>query len=534
MINSTILKSQTYVLTASVVAPLALLLLLAFVPVSRAADVIPQGEKIAAADTEVPSDVENVKATAADGAVDLSWNVAKDNLAVKGYKIYYGQQSVNTDGGSYTEGPVDVGNKISFTVSKLKNGTKYYFAVTAYDAAGNESENYSLEASATPALNLKAAADTQAPQVAKAEAVDKSHVRVTFSEKMILPAQHPESAFTIKNDASSALLTVKEAVMDPADKDNTGKIILLTTADQEANVSYVLTAGIALKDVSNNPIISGTSDTAQFTGTVLVAVNQQAGDPIVKTAGPRILSVQAKDTTHLEVVFSEPMTFKTNARDNFIITEKDTVTNVLDVKEAVLNTAKDAVTLTTGDQKAINYSLVVIDATNKDGLKIPLDVNAVDFMGGGTATSGTDQNPDTTGNGTVDNQNNPPADTVAPEDVTNFIGKVLKKLIVTLSWKGSADTAGDLAQYMLYMSTDGVNYGEGIPVSSDTKAFDVTDMVPKVKYFFKLTAKDKAGNESKGVITTYTLPGTGPELGLFLVGSLIAGRVAKKRKNLKK
>jgi len=58
-----------------------------------------------------------------------------------GYKVYYGASP-----GEYSE-VVDVGNVTSYTASKLPPGS-HYFAVTAYNSVGDESE-YSDEVSKT-------------------------------------------------------------------------------------------------------------------------------------------------------------------------------------------------------------------------------------------------------------------------------------------------------------------------------------------------------------------------------------------------
>jgi len=69
--------------------------------------------------------------------VTLQWdpNTEPDLL---GYKVYYGSSSRSYQFNN------DVGNKTTCTVSNLEDGKAYYFAVTAYDASGNES-NYSGE-----------------------------------------------------------------------------------------------------------------------------------------------------------------------------------------------------------------------------------------------------------------------------------------------------------------------------------------------------------------------------------------------------
>ena len=65
--------------------------------------------------------------------VTLAWdpNVEED---LAGYIVYYGTVSRDYD---YD---VDIGEETSCTISGLEEGIKYYFAVTAYDNEGNESQ----------------------------------------------------------------------------------------------------------------------------------------------------------------------------------------------------------------------------------------------------------------------------------------------------------------------------------------------------------------------------------------------------------
>ena len=66
-------------------------------------------------------------------SVDLEWNGNPDP-SVTGYNVYYGGASH-----SYTN-IVSVGNTTNATVGGLSEGQTYYFAVTAYDAFGDESD----------------------------------------------------------------------------------------------------------------------------------------------------------------------------------------------------------------------------------------------------------------------------------------------------------------------------------------------------------------------------------------------------------
>lgn len=73
----------------------------------------------------------------ADESVGLAWD-ANTETSLAGYKIHFGLESRN-----YSK-TYDVGNVTEYTVTGLSFNTVYYFAATAYDTAGNESD-YSNE-----------------------------------------------------------------------------------------------------------------------------------------------------------------------------------------------------------------------------------------------------------------------------------------------------------------------------------------------------------------------------------------------------
>ena len=81
------------------------------------------------------------------GSIDLSWLAASDNVAVTGYRLYRGTAS-----GVYGT-PTTLGDVTGFTDATAVTGTRYYYAVSALDAAGNEGPK-SPEASAVSADNL--------------------------------------------------------------------------------------------------------------------------------------------------------------------------------------------------------------------------------------------------------------------------------------------------------------------------------------------------------------------------------------------
>ena len=83
----------------------------------------------AAGTTSAPSPSQSPSVTLAWGANAPTTNPATNTV---GYRLYMGPAS-----GNYTQS-TDVGNSTTATVSALVSGSTYYFAVTAYDAAGAE------------------------------------------------------------------------------------------------------------------------------------------------------------------------------------------------------------------------------------------------------------------------------------------------------------------------------------------------------------------------------------------------------------
>jgi hypothetical protein len=104
-------------------------------------------------------------------------------------------------------------------------------------------------------------------------------------------------------------------------------------------------------------------------------------------------------------------------------------------------------------------------------------------------------------------------DITPPEDATNFNGENVEYK-AKLTWTASLNIAGDFKEYVLYKSNDGgKNYSVFKKLDLKTVTFEVAKLSPGKEYNFKLTAKDKKGNESVGVLTKVLipeLPATGP------------------------
>src|SRR5262249_10228065 len=149
------------------------------------------------------------------------------------------------------------------------------------------------------------------------------------------------------------------------------------------------------------------------------------------------------------VVFSEPVVLKPDGRENFIITEDQNIENTLDIQKVDLDSSKTMVTLTTAPQKAIKYNLIAIDVADNNGATISVENNATTFTG---MAPGAGENTQQASQEVSPSPVSPSGqDTTPPEDASNLMASMVKQLVVTLSWKQSANTAGDLANYVLYM-----------------------------------------------------------------------------------
>lgn len=478
-----------------------------------------------AADTELPSDVENLKAQGLNAAVKLTWDEASDDTGVAGYQVHYGLTSVTKKGQGYDE-VVDVKDVTQYTVENLENGKKYYFSVIAYDAAKNESESWAIEASATPTGEAGKAEDKTAPTVKKAEAVSQEEVKVEFSEAVVLPEDDPQDAFTIENEDTLELLKVVNAEMD--EEDDTDATIILTTDKQKEGQDYKLTVGIDIKDKASNSIVSGTSDTAKFTGTEKQKEDKSGDseDGDEDKQGPKVVKVESVDNTHFAITFDETIVLSIDPSTNFKVYKKGEPSKTIDVLGVKLGPNSDNVedataVITTAPLQKVTYVVEVIGLKDEAGNVVDGDGDMGEFEG---------KEPVDTDGGDTDGGE---SDLIPPKDVANFIAKAVvdaKKYVVNLKWEIPAENYDDVVEQILYQSEDkGENYDKKTSIEAGVDEYQVKDLDPG-EYWFKITQKDEAGNESKGVVTKVVLAETGPEMIGLLAMSLFLGRVVTRRK----
>jgi Concanavalin A-like lectin/glucanases superfamily len=132
------------------------------------------------------------------GDLTLAWN-ASTSSGVGGYKVYYGTSSKN-----YTSN-VDVGNTTAYKMIGLTNGSKYFFALKAYNTAKSIESSYSNEASATVATTTGATWTVCANEYGTCSVSGRREVRYGTS-----------TAFVTGVASGSVLCTSKAFGKDPA------------------------------------------------------------------------------------------------------------------------------------------------------------------------------------------------------------------------------------------------------------------------------------------------------------------------------
>lgn len=83
--------------------------------------------------TEIPPTPDPTPQPIGPAVATITWD-ANTEADLAGYKLYYSTDRTFPDPG------IDVGLVTTYTVDGLERGKTYYFAVTAYNTSGNESE----------------------------------------------------------------------------------------------------------------------------------------------------------------------------------------------------------------------------------------------------------------------------------------------------------------------------------------------------------------------------------------------------------
>jgi len=130
-------------------------------------------------------------------------------------------------------------------------------------------------------------------------------------------------------------------------------------------------------------------------------------------------------------------------------------------------------------------------------------------------------------------------DTTPPEDVTGLSAAATQVSgadpSVFLTWTGSADTDGDLVDQLLYVSRDGVLFGNNNPaydnglaysLGRSARSYQETGLEAGLEYTFRITTIDEVPNESAGASVIVTPTGAETEA-VTLAGALTTDTVLK-------
>jgi len=287
--------------------------------------------------------VQNLQATPFNGAAFLEWDEALDSNSMPAisYEVSYGESSVSEGLAAEYETVVDTGGATpSFVITGLSNGIRYYGAVKAVFASGEKSSLFSTEVLFTPSsvyanppagfYNAAPEEDTEAPIVESALALTQNLVKVTFSEDINLDIVLPELAFVITESLDSLTVVPVEKVEYKVDFAGEGEkeiihedIVFVTLMDplKDEETQYVVTVGAAIADMSENPIESGVTDFALFSGTVATEIpvaerplSTELGDALENPVVPPIAE-NSEDTTAPENVTAFAITSSARETD---------------------------------------------------------------------------------------------------------------------------------------------------------------------------------------------------------------------------
>ncbi|MDZ7356744.1 MAG: Ig-like domain-containing protein [candidate division KSB1 bacterium] len=250
------------------------------------------------------------------GGVIVSWdpNSEPDLL---GYKVYWGTSSRNYSNVK------DVGKLTNYTIQNLAEGAKYFFAVTAYDTAYNESD-FSVEVSYTVPIS-----DNTPPEIASASLKSSTELELVYTEPVEKSSAEMISNYQISGGVSIISVTLNV---------NQSSVRITTSPHQSG--SYIITVN-HVKDLAGNEIQTNSTASYQMVPEDL--------DP------PTITGIQILDANHVDVTFSEPINKATAENiSNY------SINNGVSILQAKLDQNGKTVHLTTSNhQPNVNYTLMI-------------------------------------------------------------------------------------------------------------------------------------------------------------------------------
>jgi len=109
-------------------------------------------------------------------SVAISWQASLSS-GVQGYKVYYGRDKNNL------ESFIDVGNALQANIFQLLSDTVYYFAIKAYDKAGNESQMSEIVSARTLVVSSQPETSSPLPNSKVSTALAKTQENQNVNQK---------------------------------------------------------------------------------------------------------------------------------------------------------------------------------------------------------------------------------------------------------------------------------------------------------------------------------------------------------------
>jgi hypothetical protein len=235
-------------------------------------------------------------------SVTLEWNPSTDP-SVTGYNIYYGAASR-----TYTN-KIDVGNSTNVTVNGLVEGVTYYFAATAYNILGAESD-YSAEVSYT----IPVPAGNQPPTLTAIPnlTINEDAAQQTVNMTGITAGPSESQPITITASSGNTAL-IPNPTVNYTSPSSTGSLNF--TPVPNANGSAVITVTVNDNQGSNN----------LFMRTFTVTVNPVNDPPTIDP----INSVTINEDGGLQTVNLSGITSGTNESQTLTVTASSSNTGLI-------------------------------------------------------------------------------------------------------------------------------------------------------------------------------------------------------------
>ncbi len=394
----------------------------------------------------VPSDVDNLTAEAQDKAVNLVWSPATDDGIIYQYKIYYGTSQVLEPDDSYDAHIVVDGELTEYLVGNLLNDVQYYFAVTAVDDQGQESDNYSPEASATPTLGGSSSGN---PEVLSAQHKAPNEILVTMSESVQVDSS--TDSFLVVHASDDEQIGISNTIV------NSEKVIILLSEDLIVGDQYFITATSGVEDMDGNPVSSGITDTID-----LFALDEFPVD-------------------EPEPVVTPP-------------TEEEP----LIPEESVIETPEDNLppAVIPNDEEEFDFLDTFLE--DPENANINNDTSLEDLELEGEQPSENLEAEDNSQSSAPDNQ--------PPQDARNLqvdTSTAQSEGSVMVSWTPAVDIDDDIADQVLYTRVGLGEWDGGYSLGKDVTSTEI-DVAQNQNYQVRIVTIDRSGNESMGTEFTFS------------------------------